>query len=296
MPKLFSTSKEGKKLATIFEDYMKKNVKSDTMSLLLSSGMDSASVGFAATRLGIKINSYTFQLGETTSFDAKHAERVADLMGWGWELIKVPDDSKSLKSKLSYMKNDLKCVKKVDYECIYPMLYVYPHIEDKYVGTGLIADGYFVYSRRANIERIGGPNSIPELFHEHRRKYWKKLLAKGFDGLKPVKNNPSGVLQHELILRANKQVHINPFIHKPTHDFFLRYDWLQLNKPMQKRFLVEAYAPECNLVGRRNHRSYNSEAKITSVFEKLLDSRTYNPNKRIRVLDMVRDWDNYDIL
>lgn len=288
----FKTSKEGRILSKIFESYLKENVKSNKISLLLSSGMDSASVGFAASRLGIKIDAYTFQLGDTVSFDSRHAENVADKMKWNWTLIKVPNDAESLKSKILYMRDKLKCVKKVDYECIYPMLYVYPEIKTKYIGTGLVADGYFVFSRRANIEKIGGPHSIPELFNKHRKKYWKKLLAEGFDGLEPVKNNPSGILQHELIMRANKQVHINPFIYKPTHDFFLKYSWLELNKPVQKRFLVEAYAEECNLVGRRNHRSYNSEAKITRVFELLLNSKKYNPNKRKRVLDMIRDWQN----
>ncbi len=293
---MFKSSKEGKILAKLFETYLKAHVKESSLALMLSSGMDSASIGFAATRLGIKINAFTFQVGDVQTFDSKHAESVADKMGWEWKLIKVPDDKHSLVKAITKMRDTYRCVKKVEYECFYPMLHVYKKVKDTCIATGLAADGYFVFSRRANIEGFGGPKSDPEKFYTYRKKYMKPLVYKGIDSLVPASYNPSGILQHDLYFQGHGQVHINPFLDKDVYKFFMQHDWLTLNTPTQKTHLVEAFADECTLVGRRNHRSYNTVSKITLVFEQLLVDPKYNPKGRKKVMHMVKDWQGMTFL
>jgi len=64
---------------------------SDTeVAVLLSGGVDSLSVAFAAHRMGKKVTAYTFHLQDQPSYDATKAAEVAKLMGWGIHVIEVP--------------------------------------------------------------------------------------------------------------------------------------------------------------------------------------------------------------
>ena len=51
------------------------------VAVLFSGGVDSTSIGFAATELGKKVVCYTFQMGELKSADSAAAKKIADAMG-----------------------------------------------------------------------------------------------------------------------------------------------------------------------------------------------------------------------
>ena len=63
------------------------------VAVLLSGGVDSLSVAFAAQRLGKKITAYTFHLKDQPSYDALKAKEVSKLFGWDCVVVEVPTDN-----------------------------------------------------------------------------------------------------------------------------------------------------------------------------------------------------------
>ena len=64
-------------------DQIEQQTTDNNVAVLLSGGVDSLSVAFAAHRMGKKITAYTFHLQDQPSYDATKAAEVAKLMGWG---------------------------------------------------------------------------------------------------------------------------------------------------------------------------------------------------------------------
>ena len=71
-------------------DQIEQQTLDNNVAVLLSGGVDSLSVAFAAHRMGKKITAYTFHLQDQPSYDATKAAEVAKLMGWGIHTIEVP--------------------------------------------------------------------------------------------------------------------------------------------------------------------------------------------------------------
>lgn len=283
------------KLRKLFIDDVKKAVKKPkgkTVGLLLSSGMDSLTAGAACELAGMNVVGYTFRMKGVESFDSKHARVIAEKLGWEFKLVEVPTDPAIIAKAFKWMHKNAQCEKKRDYECTYPMMYCYRQMHRdgiKISASGLVADAYFVFSRRANVEGYGGPKSDPKVFTEYRRKYWAEWFETGYDGLTP-ENNPSALLQHKILADKYGIQLVNPFLNKGVHDFLLQFDWLTLNKPKQKMHLQEAFADYVEKVGHRNHRGYQTEAKVPMYFEQLFDNPEINFNNRKRMIDIARDW------
>ncbi|MGL5013305.1 MAG: asparagine synthase C-terminal domain-containing protein [Bacteroidales bacterium] len=281
------------KLRKIFEDHVKKNVKEDKVAVLLSSGLDGLVSGLAAHDLGKKVHAFTFRMGTEDSFDSKHARIVANKLGWEFTVVEVPTEIDKIKKAWKTLHAHYQCVKKRDYECAYPMVYCYKAIAEagyKYVLSGLVADAYFCFARNTHIARISGPHSTLEKFDSYRAEYWAPWFKSGVKGLGVDGYNPSGMLQHELLCEAFDLIHVNPWLDKKTYSYFMGRTWQELNQPRQKRDVVEAWNNHISVVGHRNHRGYQTEAKIPLYFEKLLEDKEINFGQRKRVMDMARDW------
>ena len=65
-------------ISQILEEEIKKSVPTEECAILLSGGVDSLSVAFAAANLGKKITAYSFCLKDISSYDYKFAEGIAD--------------------------------------------------------------------------------------------------------------------------------------------------------------------------------------------------------------------------
>lgn len=267
-------------LRKTFEDYIRKNIpEGETVNLLLSGGLDSSVVGFAAHELGHPVKAYTFQLGDNWSFDSKHACATADKMGWEWNLIQVPDDMDTAKKALRVLAKKFACRRKRDFETGYPALFAYRHIakhsDSKYVLHGLCADTYFVLSRRANIEGIAGKNSDYDKYLAYRKMMFDPLHKHGHAALNE-KYSPSAMYQHLLLSRHYGLQMLCPFEDKRCGDFFFPYTWLELNQPRQKHHLAELYPKYTKLCGHRNHRNYQIEAGIPEFMQKLVNDPEWN--------------------
>jgi len=274
-------------IGNIITNIIDKQVPDKEVALFLSAGVDSCSVGIAAHRLGKKVHAYTFQMKGETNFDSKHAENIAKKMGWEWTLIEVPSDNLIEDFKTLSLKYN--CRKKTHFECTWPFLYVYPQIKEKYIISGILADGHWFYNKSLMIKGVVGKKSKKEDLDKERIKYFNPLMKNGRDSLN-AQYNPSGWWQQILLGDEYGKVHCNPYEEKEVFDFYMKYSWREIMEPFDKHHVIEAFQKEFDLIGHRKHQNFQTVAKIPTVFETLLNVPEINFKNRIRIMDICRDW------
>ena len=119
-------------------EHISKNVLDKDVAVLLSGGVDSISVAFAADRLEKNIHGYSFRLDKSTNYDFDKAKQICEEMDWQFTGIII--DTSNLEKDWNRLV-ELGCERKTHYECVYPFLYVYPKIKETYVLSGWAADG-----------------------------------------------------------------------------------------------------------------------------------------------------------
>ena len=77
----------------LLEGEINKSSLSSECAVLLSGGVDSISVAFAAQRLGKTIHAYSFCLDKNESYDYKKAKEIAEIFGWKFTGVKVPTNN-----------------------------------------------------------------------------------------------------------------------------------------------------------------------------------------------------------
>mgnify|MGYP001215593076 CR=1 FL=1 len=69
-------------IKTLLENHIEKNAPDNEIAVLLSGGVDSISVAFAAANLGKKNHAYSFRLDTHTSYDFEKAKEIAKQFDW----------------------------------------------------------------------------------------------------------------------------------------------------------------------------------------------------------------------
>ena len=131
----------------ILTDIITQEVPTDDVGILLSGGVDSLSLAFAAERAGKTVHAYTFHLEGDKSYDAYKAEEASKVFGWDCTTVVVPKNN--LVEDFMRLVKDYDCRKKTHFECTFPFLYVFPQIKEKYILSGIGADGYYGVSKKA---------------------------------------------------------------------------------------------------------------------------------------------------
>lgn len=260
-----------KQFRTLFEQVVGERLGPDpSVAVLLSGGVDSLSCAFAAQSLGKRVVAYTFQVAEWRSSDSASAEAAAKKFGWQFVLVKVP--LSNLEKDFVKLARDWKCAKKTQFECTWPFLYLVPAIRENVVLSGIAADGHYGLSKKAMIH--ARPSRAA--FVEFRQKYFGSA-------------NPAGQIQQKALLEAFGKVQIAPYLDRRLYDFFIPYDWNELNRPYEKHIVLNAYREEFQRVSVRKHANLQLVSGVDHIFESLLKS-TLNTKKRSRVMDLCRDY------
>lgn len=244
--------------------------KEQEVAVLLSGGIDSISVAFAAHRLGKTLHCYTMYVDGVVSADAQNAINTAKEFGWNITVIDVPTDN--IENDFKHLVRHFKCAKKTQLECTWPFLYVYPNIKQKELLSGWGADGWYGVSKRACMHF----KEPKEKFDEFRMAYFNAP-------------NPVGVRQQEQLCREYGLKFIVPYFDKRVEEYMMQFDWYDMNRPFQKVKVVEAF-PEFQRTKVRRHENLQLAAGVPNHFEKLLDNPNINLYNRKRVMDLVRDW------
>ena len=279
----------GKQLAKLIETNLKTRLgNAKKVALLLSGGIDSTATGLAAHKLGYEVVAYTFQLGDVTSYDSKWAANTAKAMGWKFNLIQVPTDVISLMKGVRWLNLHAGAKKKVQYECGWPMLYVYKRIQEKFVLSGLNVDAFILLSRKAIVGKIAGPESKKDVYDAYREERCGPVCRQGLKAV-TLDYNPSGMYQHLVTQRKFGLEDCNPWMQANVLDHFLKYTWTELVKPRQKHHIAGMYPEQIEKLGWRNHVNYQLGASVDDHFNLLLPT-PLNFRQRRRTLDMYRDW------
>jgi hypothetical protein len=115
--------------------------------LLLSGGVDSATILFALLDLGVKPRCVTFGLGDTVSTDMAVASSICAHFGVEHEVVVVPRDPDALLDDVLWTLAAVRWelaprIKKTIVQCVHPMRYAYPATGD-FVLFGLTGDQFF---------------------------------------------------------------------------------------------------------------------------------------------------------
>ena len=257
-------------------------------ALLLSGGVDSISIGLAAHHAGKTVHAYSFHLDTHESYDFQKAREVSEIMGWEFTSIVVPTNN--IESDFKYLAQK-GCRKKTHFECVFPFLYVYDYITEKHVLTGWGADGYFGVSKKANM-RYG---SIKQQENYKRYCIEHNMKQETFDQFRDnyfLPENTAGLQAHKLISDHRGKVLINPYLDPKVKEFFYNKTWKELNKPVQKHHIRNAF-DEFKKFGKiKNHQNLHLAAGVDKVFETLLNNKKINFRNRKRVMDVCKDWSN----
>ena len=247
---------------------VEKLVPDDEVAVLLSGGVDSISVAFAAERLGKKITAYSFRLDNHESYDYNKAKDIAQMRDWTFMGITI--DTNMLINDFHALVQ-LGCKKKTQFECTYPFLHIYPEIKQQYVLSGWAADGYYGLSKKAMIHYKG------DNFNEFRDDYFKE-------------ENQAGYIWHNKVAEMNNKKLITPYLTAAVKEFFYRHNHEQLNKPFQKHHVRNAFYEFNEIEKVDNHLNLQIGSGITKLFGKLLNNKDINFKNRTRMLDVYRDW------
>lgn len=259
----------------ILENIIEKECPYSRVGVLLSGGVDSLSLAFAAHRLGKNVDAYTFHLEGDVSYDALKAQEACAEFGWDCHTIVIPQpNADDLNYQFRLLMKNYSCVKKTQVECTFPFLWVFPEIQVKHLLSGIGADGYYGVSKKA-ILHFKEPK---EKFDDFRTNYFSAENVTGFRQLEQLANQFDRVLVH-------------PYIYHPeVSDYFMQFDWFELNKPKQKQHVRDAFKEEFGRLNKvKDHINLQLGSNIDHLFEKLLLDPRLNKKGRKRVMDLVRD-------
>jgi asparagine synthetase B (glutamine-hydrolysing) len=258
----------------ILSDIIDREVQSDEVALLLSGGVDSISLGITAQKLGKRISAYTFHLEDEPSYDSDTAQHVAKTFGWDIDVTVV--SKTNLKKDFFTLLREYDCKKKTHFECTHFGLYLYPKIKEKYVLSGIAADGWYGVSKKARIEFI----HTKEKFDEFRKNYFSA-------------ENPAGILQQKMLAENYNKILVHPYLwYDKVRNFFMQYDWNELHQNKTEKYHVRTcYRNEFNRLNKiKTHLNLQLESKTDILFESLLDDNEINFKRRTRIIDICKDW------
>lgn len=239
----------------------------DRVALLLSAGIDSVSTGIVCQEVGKKVHAYTYELQGYRSREREKVEAIARHFGWRLHVITVP--TRNLAADFKRLAILHGCATKVQFEVLFPLLYLIAAIEEREILTGFNADDHYGNTREPRLAQarlIRDDVSAVErkrLFDEYRREVYKKF------------DEPDSADTYwfaKKLASQNGKVLLDPYKYPAIREFFSPFDHDQLS-PLAKPIVREAFAeplkglPECCIVkGVRLQKG----AGVTEVFRTLL--------------------------
>ena len=274
-----------RQLKKLLIDAVSESVTLPESALLLSGGVDSISVGLAAHHTGKKVHAYSFHLDTHESYDYKKAREVCEYMKWDFTEVVVPttnvvEDFKTLVN--------MGCSKKTHFECVFPFLYVYPKITEKYVLTGWGADGYFGVSKKAMMRYSSFKKKRNYVnyckSHNQKRYNWNEFRLHYLNG------DCAGLKEHTNVAILHDKVHVTPYLDEDIKTLLIGMSYKQLNKPKQKQIVRKDFTKLKNFGIIKQHQNLHLASGVDKLFETLLDNSTINFKGRKRMMDVSKDW------
>ena len=236
-----------------------ENIKeSKDIALLFSGGTDSLSILFTLLDLGIKPTLYTFRLSEYESEDWKISHKIAKELKLKIIDVIIPYNKHQIINDITKIIKKFKTRRKTIIECAYPFLSIAPLIKEKFVLTGLSADSNYGTSASMSIKY----SKNPEGFNMARKKLFANSETDGYKAINDIIES----FNHKLIV---------PYRDTRLINYFLQYNWQDLNKPKQKWFIVKIWNKKFeNLMCYRKNNNLQVGSKIRERMISILPNET----------------------
>jgi asparagine synthetase B (glutamine-hydrolysing) len=232
------------------------------VAVLLSGGIDSASILFALLDAGKDVDAYSFALAGYPSTDFLAARALARSLGIGFRPVYLPRDLAILKRDVVRLTREIGARSKTAVECFWPMLYAYPETAETVVASGMGADGHFCISKRGMIH-------FRDRIDEFRR------------GLYANPDYAQAPLHHAFAASLGKRAEM-PYLSDAMRAEFLGTSWRSINTPHQKQAILDAYPEQFVRMRVRPHTNLQlGDSGIAEQFEALLRS-DWNPRNQAR--------------
>ncbi len=232
-------------LLRLLSDAVATQSRDKTVALLLSGGLDSVSVGLTLEKAGKIVHAYTFHLDGYPSKDLKKATAIAGHLGWPLAVITVP--TAAVANDFLRLAIEQGCRKKTQFEVTFPLLYVFPQIDETEIWTGWNADDHYgntrecAFRQRRMAHQGMSPAERKEAFDAERRAQ--------FEG--PLTNPDSGDTwwyAHRLASQHGKRL-FDPYLAHTVRNYFLQFDHERLS-PLNKPFIRQSLAGQLERLPR----------------------------------------------
>lgn len=241
-----SVISQSNELKKIFEAQIRKLPKD--VALCLSGGIDSVALLSLLLEFDKTVHVYTFTLDNYESDDFKIASRLADRFNCEFTGIILSSDLDVLKSDVLKLHSQYDCIKKTDYECTWPFLYVYPAIKEKIIVAGLGAEGHFGSTRKGSIHYKNNLDEFRQMFFSNE--------------------NVSQTKQHKKLGAEYSLIQYFPFLTDEIKHYFTGKSWNDVNKPKVKQPIIDLISFDANV------KSSNLQlgSRVALHFDKLLQT------------------------
>ena len=272
-------------LKQIFINVIKKQLGDDSnVGLMLSGGIDSASILYALFELDVNVHPYTFYLEGYESNDLISSQKLADKYDLDLTIVEIPTDTILSDFKKLYQYG---CYKKTHFETKIHYLHLSSKVKESLLFYGVNAD--YWYGLIMNMVVNGRDN--PQKFNMLREKRWGEHHSTEYKLDKIIMN------------QYNKIKLIDPYACKEVYDYFMQFDWEFLNKPYSKWMIVEAFKEYFVNDGCRKHSNFQIESGMREHCKKFVDDPNINVNNKKSPVgvynDLMKKWsveDEYQTL
>ncbi len=256
----------GDKLRPLLLKSLKEKLNgSKDVAILYSGGFESFSCLCLCLELGIKPHLYTFYLEGIESHDIRKARIDAQVFHVPLTEVKIPNDYGRLKEDVFWLIEVLKTTRKTVIQCIHPLLYALPEIDEEYVIIGLERGRPWGLNQKGTTAGYKGL----EAFNEYRN-----------FAIEEQKRNSI----HYIVNMINENhICVRPYDDDDVNNWFMARTYKELNSPHAKQPILDEFAKEhkaCVLTLK--HASYQVESGIREFHDLLLDDAELNPNHQYK--------------
>lgn len=254
-------------LRNLLIDAIQKQINNEKeIAIFFSGGTDSLTCLFSCLELNIKPKLYTFHLEDHISEDVKVSKKIADYFKLEHKIVSIKKDKNQLVNDIKNLICTYGVYNKIRLQILYPFPYLLEHTSEKFVITGLSADTLYGTNYHSEL-------SASNKFNQVRN---QAILTDEIDGYHTLK---------KMVNSAEKTL-VAPYRDKKVVDYFLKFSWEELNKPIQKNVSVEAFNDyfEALSVYRKSNSLILNSGIIK--FHDILISSEFNKNNR-KTLDEI---------
>ena len=256
----------GDKLRPLLLKSLKEKLNgSKDVAILYSGGFESFSCLCLCLELGIKPHLYTFYLEGVESHDIRKARDDAQVFRVPLTEVKISNDYGRLKEDVFWLIESLKTTRKTVIQCIHPLLYALPEIDEEYVIIGLERGRPWGLNQKGTMAGYKGLEAFNEYLNF---------------AIEEQKRNSI----HYIVNMINENhICVRPYDDDDVNDWFMARTYKELNSPHAKQPILDEFEKEhkaCALTLK--HASYQVESGLREFHNLLLDDAELNPNHQYK--------------